>query len=351
MSPARDLSLLWALRSPCNLGCRYCYFGTLEDDRVQPPDRPGVLSHLPHGDLRFAQLQTFLATAAQSRIGRAFLAGGEPLIWPHTSDIAGLLTAAGIEVIVCTNGIPLNRAPVRAMLHRHRVHAVSVSLDSADPQLNDHYRRPRHPGDGWDAVVSGITALVGDRTRSSSSPRVGIYTVLTRVNLPGLAATARLAADLGADYLVPQPISLAPDHPLHGQLALRPQDRTVLAEALQALYAAGLPLALPGRGYPAQVVATTGAVPSLMPGCFGGATLAFIQPDGSVWDCPSRHRIAVTASTHRQGSIVGTTAAALFPPSPHGPPCDCPLYSDDCVNMWPLVEDFDRFLTPAPRPA
>lgn len=56
----RDLSLLWALRSPCNLGCRYCYFGTLEDDRALPPEQPGVLSHLPHGDLPFDQVGCLL---------------------------------------------------------------------------------------------------------------------------------------------------------------------------------------------------------------------------------------------------------------------------------------------------
>ena len=32
----RDMTLLWALRSPCNLGCQYCYFGTIEEDRATP---------------------------------------------------------------------------------------------------------------------------------------------------------------------------------------------------------------------------------------------------------------------------------------------------------------------------
>ena len=309
----RDLSLLWALRSPCNLGCRYCYFGTLEDDRALPPEQPGVLSHLPHGDLPFDQLAAFLGTAARSRLGRVFLAGGEPLIWPHAGDVVGLLTAAGVEVIVCTNGIPLNRPRVRRMLRAHGVHAVSVSLDSADPGLNDRFRSPRRPGEGWHAVVSGIAALVADRGSDRWAPRIGLYTVLTRLNLPGLEATARLAADLGVDYFVPQPISLAADHPLRAELALRPEDRPAVVDAFGALYAAGLPLRLPGPLYPAQVAATAGAVPARMLGCFGGSTLAFVEPDGSVWDCPSRYRIAATAGTERQNSIVGTTAAALFP--------------------------------------
>ncbi len=35
--PMRDVTLLWALRSPCNLGCTYCYFGTIEDHKTAPP--------------------------------------------------------------------------------------------------------------------------------------------------------------------------------------------------------------------------------------------------------------------------------------------------------------------------
>jgi hypothetical protein len=73
---------------------------------------------------------------------------------------------------------------------------------------------------------------------------------------------------------------------------------------------------------------------------FGGSTLAFVQPDGSLWDCPSSLRIAQTPAA-RRATIKGADARVLFA-SP--PPCaDCGLFSVDCVNMWPLKE-FSRFL-------
>lgn len=75
----------------------------------------------------------------------------------------------------------------------------------------------------------------------------------------------------------------------------------------------------------------------------------FIEPDGSVWDCPSRHKIAATAAQAAQRSITAGTAAELFPQPAATTGCDCPLYSDDCVNMWPLMTDFDRFLAPGRR--
>jgi len=345
MRPGRDLSVLWALRSPCNLGCDYCYFGTLEDHRDVPPVAPGVLSHLPYGDLTLADITGFLSTAARSRIGRVFLAGGEPLIWPPIGEVMSMLVDAVIEVVVCTNGVPLNRPAIRSMLLDAGVHAVSVSLDSADAALNDLHRPARNRKDDWHAVVAGIRALVADRDVADNGPRVGMYSVVTRLNLAGLPDIARFAADLRLDYFVPQPISLDPDHPLHTELALRPDDLPALDDALDAIYHAGLGLQLPGPRYPAQVASTVRHDLQLVHGCFGGHQLAFIEPDGSVWECPSRHRIAATARRGAQRSITHRTASDLFPISPGTGPCDCPLYSGDCVNMWPLVQDFDRILT------
>src|SRR6266542_5741701 len=69
-----------------------------------------------------------------------------------------------------------------------------------------------------------------------------------------------------------------------------------------------------------------------VPGCFGGRELFFIEPDGSVWDCPSSLKIAATSPGQRR-NIRGRTAAGLFAT---GPRCtDCSLFSHDCVNMWP----------------
>ncbi|ANY10144.1 hypothetical protein AFB00_17430 [Pseudonocardia sp. HH130630-07] len=347
------MAVLWALRSPCNLGCDYCYFGTLEDDRIAPPQALGVLSHLPHGDLPLAVISDFLTTTEQSRIGRVFLAGGEPLIWPGTGQVIERLAGAGVEVVVCTNGLPLRREPVRRLLLAHAA-AVSVSLDSARPDLNDLHRRPRRPGDGWHGVIEGIRALIADRDTQPSpraaGPRIGLYTVLTRLTLPGLADTVRLAADLGLDYVVPQPISLAPDHRLHGELALRAEDGPAVRDALEAVSEAVPGMLTPGPGYPARVISTLHHDLQTEPRCFGGADLAFIEPDGTVWDCPSRHRIAAAASAGRTATISGTDAATLFPLAPRPERAPCPLFSDDCVNMWPLVEDFDRFLAdPAAR--
>jgi MoaA/NifB/PqqE/SkfB family radical SAM enzyme len=338
----REVTLLWALRSPCNLGCSYCYFGTIEDHQAAPPAARGALSHLSRRDLPLADITAFAATLGRSAVRRVFLAGGEPLIWPPILDVAQMIKAGGVQVVLCTNGIPLTRPDVTRRIIETGIDAVSISLDSPDPAENDRYRPARNGLHGHGDVVAGARALLAARG-DSDRPRVGIYSVITRRTVAGLPAMAALAAGLGMDYFVPQPVSLSPDHPLHGELALRPEDAGEVAAALAQLYAAALPLSLPDRSYAASFTATVRAEsPGFVAGCFGGHALFFIEPDGSVWDCPSSLKIAATPPS-RQRSIRDGGAQTLFGPGRPACPADCALFSGDCVNMWPLM-GFDTFL-------
>ncbi|MEU7802542.1 radical SAM protein [Micromonospora arborensis] len=334
------VSILWALRSPCNLGCRYCYFGTIEEHRQDMPAQPGKLSHLARTDLDLAAIAAFVQTLPGSRVERIFLAGGEPLIWPPIMDVISEIKAAGVQVVLCTNGIPLNRPEVVEAILETGVDAVSVSLDSADPVYNDRWRPARNGTHGHRDVVAGIQALITARS-ADRMPRVGIYSVITRQNIGAVTETAALAARLGCDYFVPQPIALDSEHALHQQLALTPSAAIELAAELERLYAAA-PLQLPTPDYPDRVIdAITAERPSFVRGCFGGTDLFFIEPDGSVWDCPSSLKIHASAESGAHRSIRGADASTLF--GPGGACADCRLFSPDCVNMWPLM-GFAQFL-------
>ena len=337
----RDMTILWALRSPCNLGCTYCYFGTIEEHRQSPPARAGQLSHLSREDVNLADITGFLSTAASSAIARVFIAGGEPLIWPPVFSVVSLLKQAGIEVVLCTNGIPLGRPEIVEQILCLGVDAVSVSLDSTDPASNDRYRPARNNRHGWADVIDGMQALLAAR-RDGRTPKVGLYTAVTRSNIPALTEVARMGADLGADYFVPQPISLDAAHPLHIELALRDSDLPALTSALDDLYEHPPAISLPDRSYARQFVSAATRTTQLASGCFGGDRLAFIEPDGSVWPCPSRYKIASTPSSHHR-TIRGSHAAQLFSLDGDTCPRDCPLMSVDCVSMWPLMA-FDHFI-------
>jgi MoaA/NifB/PqqE/SkfB family radical SAM enzyme len=344
----RDVTVLWALRSPCSLACRYCYFGTPDEHRANPPTGLGHLSHLSRDDVPLDTIMAFLATAADSAIQRMFLAGGEPLNWLPALEIARVLKAADIEVIICTNGIPLNKPAITARIIGLGIDAVSVSLDSADPGHNDQYRPAVNGRDGWAQVLSGIRALQTARG-PFPAPKIGLYSVITRANIRAITEVSELAAGLRLDYFVPQPVSLPANHALHEKLSLRPGDQDVLADTLRNLYQAELSVALPAPDYPARFTAVTATEDLLTAsGCFGGHTLAFIEPDGSIWPCPSSYKIAATPPTARR-TIIGHHAAELFAASRRTCPADCPLLSRDCVNMWPLT-GFSRFLASGAAP-
>jgi MoaA/NifB/PqqE/SkfB family radical SAM enzyme len=308
----RDITLLWALRSPCAFACPHCYFGTIEEHKDSPPGQPGLLSHLSRTDLPLQDLADFARTLPGSPVERVVIAGGEPLDWPGT---LGLTLGAD---------------------------AVSVSLDSADATVNDQMRPSRSGRLGYHDVLAGISTLLQARS-GQPVPRVGIYTVVTRSRPHEITAVAQLAASLGVDYYVPQPISLPPSHKLFGQLAHTPGDTEAAGEQLTRLYHDPMGLALPDPSYPGRFLTAISTQDSgHVPGCFGGAQLFFIQPDGSVWDCPSDRRIAATPPA-RHRSIRGGDARTLFAARPA---CtDCSLFSRDCVNMWPLVLDMPRLLS------
>jgi MoaA/NifB/PqqE/SkfB family radical SAM enzyme len=340
------ISLLWALRSPCNLGCSYCYFGTIEEHRDTPPDQVGVLSHLARTELTLADIAAFVQTLRESRVERVFLAGGEPLIWPPIMDVVSAIKDTGVQVVLCTNGIPLNRPHLVERILALGVDGVSVSLDSADAGYNDTWRPARNRVDGHATVLSGVRALLAARG-NGVAPRVGLYTVITRLNTSAIVSVGALAAELGCDYFVPQPISLEPDHPLYAKLSLTADDAPDVARQLGDLYREPS-VALPASGYAGQFLETISTrAPGNVAGCFGGTDLFFIEPDGSVWDCPSGLKIQATPP-ERHRNIRSATAETLF--GRGGTCADCALYSRDCVNMWPLT-DFGRFLTPAGTPS
>jgi MoaA/NifB/PqqE/SkfB family radical SAM enzyme len=332
--PEPSISLLWALRSRCTRGCQYCYFGTIEEHRADLPAAPGVLSHLSPDDISSGEAVAFASSLRGSAVNRVFLAGGEPLAWAPSLQVVAALKQAGVEVVVCTDGTALNKPEVTGRLLELGVDAVSVSLDSADAAYNDRWRPALNRRDGWDSVVSGIRALLAARS-GRPRPLVGIYTVITRLNLPEITGVPRLAAELGCDYAVPQPVSLAPDHKLAATLAFTPTDIPQLLGQYEELYAAGLALGLPEPDYPSRVAASVAHLAGMVRGCFGGHTLYFIEPDGSVWDCPSALRIAATPRAARR-TVRGQDGAEMFP-VPRRLPADCALFSADCVCMWPLT--------------
>jgi MoaA/NifB/PqqE/SkfB family radical SAM enzyme len=339
---SRQVTVLWAPRSPCNLSCEYCYFGTLESQQPSFPLWPGQLSHIGSNDLTLDRIIEFLKSCPPGLLGRVFIAGGEPLLWRGIMEMITALKDKNIEVIVCTNGQPLKEQAITESLLTSGIDAVSVSLDSYDATYNDRWRKDRS-GVGWEGVVNGTRTLLRARESHPRPCRVGMYMVVTALNVGHILGTAHFAAELGMDYFVFQPVSLNQIHPLEAELSLTKRHWDELSGVVSDLFSAGLPLTLPNSQYVRLVLDSINAVPpKLVSNCFGGRDLFFIEPDGSVWDCPSWLKIQGTTMADCR-SIRDSEAEEVFSAERRGRCTDCGLFSVDCVNMWQLMA-FDEIL-------
>jgi sulfatase maturation enzyme AslB (radical SAM superfamily) len=343
MSLDTGVTLLWALRSPCNFGCKYCYFGTREDDRNRAESfQPGELSHLGHNDVGIENILDFITPFSPELVRRVFLAGGEPLFWKGIYQTISALKKVGSEVILCTNGLSLIDEKISNFIVNNYVDAVSISLDSYDPKYNDHWRVD-HSGKGWYGVVEGIKMLLRKRDKYHKKMKVGVYSVITRRNIEHIVKTGSLVADLGVDYFIYQPISLDSNHKLYDELSLNSEHYEDLVSAIEELKSANLKVYLPNEIYLNLFLHTLTSKPApTITSCFGGRDLFFIEPDGSVWDCPSMYKIAKTPPSQHL-SICSYSAKQLFSAERRGRNTDCSCFSQDCVNMWQLMA-FDDIL-------
>lgn len=342
MSLNTGVILLWALRSPCNLGCKYCYFGTVEDHRNRTESfQPGELSHLGRNDVPMENIIDFITSFSPEFVRRVFLVGGEPLLWRGIYETITALKKVCCEVILSTNGFYLIDQQTSTFLVNN-VDAVSISLDSYDPSYNDHWRVD-NSGKGWHGVIDGIMTLLNERHKYSKKMKVGIYSVITRKNINHIVKTGKLLADIGVDYFIFQPISLASNHELYDELCLNSDHYKDLIIAIEELKKANLKLYLPNSTYLNLFLHTLTSEPTTtIKSCFGGRDLFFIEPDGSVWDCPSMYKIGKTPLDQHL-SICQYSAKHLFSAERRGRNTDCSCFSQDCVNMWQLMA-FDEIL-------
>ena len=95
------------------------------------------------------------------------LGGGEPLMHPHVIDILHCLNDQGIKVNLCTNGFLLSE--LAEELLDCRIDHITVSLDSASPEVHD---RLRGVNDLYRRAEEGIERIVNSGKRRRPLVRV-----------------------------------------------------------------------------------------------------------------------------------------------------------------------------------
>ena len=137
-SYGRYFTFQWHLTTDCLYNCRHCYL----DD---PETRNLEKNPLPEAEI-FRVVDTFdkFYTQLESRYGGPFrrnvvLTGGDPLLHPSFSKLAGTLTSRGyhIGILDCPDTVT---PQVVRLLERARVSSIQFSLDGLEA-THDGFRR------------------------------------------------------------------------------------------------------------------------------------------------------------------------------------------------------------------
>ena len=134
------------MSNSCNLACRHCWITPHYVDGV--PD-PGEVIDVD-------ALREAVAEAKTLGLSSAKLTGGEPLLHPRFREIADLLTAEGLSMNMETNGTLLTAELARHLKDETNVTFISVSIDGADAETHDAFRRVEG---AFDAALRGLDHL------------------------------------------------------------------------------------------------------------------------------------------------------------------------------------------------
>jgi MoaA/NifB/PqqE/SkfB family radical SAM enzyme len=205
---------LWAYANyNCNLTCSYCLTesGPLVAHRVLPPDR----------------LTELAGEARETGFTALGVTGGEPFLVPGLATALAEM-ATQLPLVVLSNGTLFGRRLLGELSVLAGLDAaVQVSLDSAEPEVNDAMRGPRN----FARVVAAISRL------RALGVRVRVATTSEGLAPEALARLCALHRDLGVldeDHVV-RPIvrrGRAVDHGLgiEAGLADLPAELTITAD-------------------------------------------------------------------------------------------------------------------------
>ena len=160
----------------CNLACRHCWIS------------PNYMAGGKGG--QFVPLE-YVSKAIQQALPLGLssikLTGGEPLLHPQIRELVTLISQAGLDITIETNGTLVDADLAVFLRDSSHVSRISVSLDGATPQTHEALRLI--PG-------SFQKAIEGIRNLTAVGYRPQLICTLYRGNVHELAQVAALAESL-----------------------------------------------------------------------------------------------------------------------------------------------------------
>jgi MoaA/NifB/PqqE/SkfB family radical SAM enzyme len=171
----------------CNLRCVHCGLN-------QP--------NYEHRTLSWESFEKVLPFLEQHRPSVELSGHGESLVCSRFMRMFHRTIEAGCRVSFFTNATLLTPEISDQLLEYagpDGFHALTISLDAAEPKLFETIRR----GASFDVFVGNVRALAAKkRERGLRHPKIAFNSVLMLLNLPQLPAMVELARELGGEEIV-----------------------------------------------------------------------------------------------------------------------------------------------------
>lgn len=161
----------------CNLACAHCYMDAEQRSRPSP------------GELSDADLLALFGEIGSRAPGTILvLTGGEPLLHPGLESLVSGGRAAGLRMVLGTNGVLLT-AEKAARLKAAGLEGMGISLDSVSAKSHDDFR-------GMPGAFSRTAEAV--RLCLAAEMHAQIHFTVTRRNKAEIRAAIAMAKGLGA---------------------------------------------------------------------------------------------------------------------------------------------------------
>jgi len=252
----------WNITLRCPLACAHCYVD------AGGREAEGVLS----------TREAFGVIGQLCEAGRpvVVLSGGEPLLRDDIFEIARYGTDQGLRMVMGSSGVLIDRAAA-ARLSEAGIHAVAISLDSADPTEHDSFRGI--PG-VWEKAVQAIRYCLDE------GMGVQINTSVIRWDIDSVNRVIALGRSLGVrDYQVFFPVPSGRGRDVSPR---SPGDyESLIAEILLGSRTKGINVRPTCAPQFRRIADTLGIVnPTWGRGCIAGISYCRVYANGDVTPCP-----------------------------------------------------------------
>lgn len=189
----RNMVMQLSLNEHCNLRCKQCHIwmSNASTDKYFGPEQEQAV-------VKFAEY-----CQINGRNGLISISGGEPLLnLDAVLNLASMCRKLRLQLSMTTNGT-LVTEEVATALREHGPDHITVSIDSADPEIHDYIRG--RPGT-LEKAVNALRLLSVRDQLTRRSMIVNAQSILMKRTVPDLYKTIELAKLHGARFFYFQPL-------------------------------------------------------------------------------------------------------------------------------------------------